>query len=581
MPRHAHLLVVAVALGVVCFTPAGVDAATIAPAIEAASGGQFDGAASELSAEPATRAAAASLTPKPADFTNDGFDDIVLPAYRGSLTVGGVLKEATGYLYVIPGSVGGTDLPNAESLQQETVGGSSGDFDHFGATVATGDFNGDGRSDLAIGAPKDDVGAAIAAGSVGVAYGAGARPVRRFHQDSSGIGDGAEEFDGFGSALTSSDFDGDGYDDLAVGVPFEDLPGANGAGAVHVLYGGATGLGTSGGQFFVQSLSGIGDKPEFLDEFGLRLAAGDFNGDGYGDLVVSAPEEGLATRSSSGAVHVILGGSNGLRSSRSGLFTQDTTGIGDTAEFNDRFGLALAVGNFNGDRYADLAIAAPFESFGSASVAGAVHILFGSASGISTTGDLLLTENTAGIAGSAQPFAKFGFELAAGDLDGDGYDDLAVGEPFKDNVAGAVDWNRDDGWVHIVFGGASGSTGSRAQVFSQNTDGIPDKCEIGDWFGRSLAVADVDGDGDGDLVVGASREDAGGFTDLGVVHVLKGYSRGVATSADEYFVGAEPNARFGSSVTSTVFQGTRNGTDENFQLMTLRPLATATDETRR
>jgi FG-GAP repeat len=120
-------------------------------------------------------------------------------------------------------------------------------------------------------------------------------PDQLWSQDSTGIKDTAEVDDGFGSALTMGDFDGDGYDDLAVGVPFEDNNVATDFGATNVLYGSPSGLTDTGDQFWSQDSADVNGviEDEDSDWFASALAAGDFNGDGRDDLGI-----GVGTRTS-------------------------------------------------------------------------------------------------------------------------------------------------------------------------------------------------------------------------------------------------------------------------------------------
>jgi hypothetical protein len=139
-----------------------------------------------------------------------------------------------------------------------------------------------------------------------------------------------------------ADFNNDGFADLAVGVPAEDVGGIIDAGAVNVLYGSAAGLTGGGSQRFTQNTPGVGSSPEGLDEFGSALTAGDFNHDGFADLAISIPGEDVGSIIDAGAVNVLYGSASGLTAAGSQLFTQDTPGVGSNAEDFDRFGSVLA-----------------------------------------------------------------------------------------------------------------------------------------------------------------------------------------------------------------------------------------------
>jgi hypothetical protein len=139
-----------------------------------------------------------------------------------------------------------------------------------------------------------------------------------------------------------ADFNNDGFADLAVTVPFEDVGTIPDAGAVHVLYGAPTGLGAAGGQLFTQDSPGVPGVAEVGDDFGSALAAGDFDDDGFADLAVGVPGEDVGAVMEAGAANVAYGAAGGLTATGSQLFTQDTPGVPDTAEGNDGFALALA-----------------------------------------------------------------------------------------------------------------------------------------------------------------------------------------------------------------------------------------------
>ncbi len=301
-------------------------------------------------------------------------------------------------------------------------------FDRFGHTLARGDFNGDGRLDLAVGVPYEQViggpGQQVRwAGVVDVIYGAanGLSSANRqmWRQGLAGINDVPEENDVFGWSLAAADFNADGFDDLAVGVPAEDVNGVMDAGAVHVIFGSPQGLSTAylPDQLWHQDRPNVSDVAEPTDNFGASLTTGDFDADGYGDLAIGVPGQS----SHSGAVHMFYGGPTGLSSLRNRVFMQGSLGIADLAEPDDAFGSQVAAGDFNSDGYDDLAIGVPGEN----STAGAVHIVYGRTAGLDAPGNQFIHQDSPGMYDVSEPGDRFGRSLAAGDFNGDGFDDLA------------------------------------------------------------------------------------------------------------------------------------------------------------
>ena len=184
--------------------------------------------------------------------------------------------------------------------------------DYLGWSLASGDFNNDGFHDLAVGAAGEDLLGGGAAGLIQVIYGAagGLSSVGNqiFSQETVGIPGVVKKDDMFGESLTVGDFDNDSFDDLVIGVNREDVGLATDAGALHVLHGRPGGLSTDANQFWTQDSDDILDQAEDGDRFGLVLAAGDFNRDGFSDLATGVPFEDLAGVVAAGAVNVIYVG---------------------------------------------------------------------------------------------------------------------------------------------------------------------------------------------------------------------------------------------------------------------------------
>ena len=207
---------------------------------------------------------------------------------------------------------------------------------------------------------------------------------------------------------TVSDFNGDGYEDLAVAEP------GGGGGRLHVLYGTAAGL-TATSPDDTLWVSGAPDT----GNYGTTVAAGDFNGDGCDDLAVSDPYQTVAGQVDAGFVSVFFGSDSGLRAS--GLRLTYTDG-GGTPASGDYFGYGLAAGDVNGDGRADLVVGTPNED--------AIDVFLGTAGGLSSNGHRF-REGTNGVPGSTASSGfgahGFGFSLATGDFNGDGPDDVAIG----------------------------------------------------------------------------------------------------------------------------------------------------------
>ena len=418
------------------------------------------------------------------------------------------------------------------------------------------DFNGDGFVDLAVGVPFEDF-FAVNDGAVNVIYGsAGGLTAANndvWSQNSPGVLGVAEAGDLFGYSLAAADYNGDGFTDLAIGVPDEDQAATN-DGAVNILYGSANGLTATGNQVWSQDSTGIADIAEAGDRFGYSLATGDFTGNGIADLAVGVPFEDQGA-TDTGVVNVIIGRPGGLTADSTQLWSQNSTGIADTAEAGDRFGYSLATGDFTGNGIADLAVGVPFEDQG-ATDTGVVNVIIGRPGGLTADSTQLWSQNSTGIADTAETGDRFGYSLATGDFTGNGIADLAVGVPFEDQGA------TDTGVVNVIIGRPGGLTADSTQLWSQNSTGIADTAETGDRFGYSLATGDFTGNGIADLAVGVPFEDQGA-TDTGVVNVIIGRPGGLTADSTQLWSQnstgiadtAETGDRFGYSLATGDFTG--------------------------
>jgi FG-GAP repeat len=329
-----------------------------------------------------------------------------------------------------------------------------------------------------------------------------------------------------GGSSTLADFDGDGFADLAVGVPSEAVGAVESAGAVNVIYGSSGGLTAAGNQRWTQNSSGVVGTAERGDSFGSALATGDFDGDGFADLAVGVPSEAVGAVESAGAVNVIYGSSGGLTAPGNQRWTQNSSGVVGTAERGDSFGSALASADFGKSPLADLAVGVPFEDVGAVERAGAVNVIYGSSGGLTAAGNQRWTQDSPGIADAAETPDLFGSALAAGDFGNSPHADLAVGVHEEDVV---VD---EEGAVNVIYGSSTGLTAAGDQIWTQESAGIPEDGEISDFLGFALAAGDFGNSAHADLAVGVPFESVD-FEALGAVHVIYGSSGGLTAVGNQ------------------------------------------------
>lgn len=370
------------------------------------------------------------------DINGDGTDDLVI----GAMFWGTETQPQSGAAYFVHGgtfSGGRVELDALAPSDGVQLNGRAA-FDRLGKEVSRlGDMNGDGIDDFALSSHMADPFGRKDAGEVFVIFGG---------QDFDGVSDledldgllitGAEEGGRFGRWTASAgDVNGDGKDDLLVGAPLLDSANGANAGAAYVIYGGT-------------DLSGQLDLTDLDDEIGFALftgragdrvgysvsGAGDINNDGIDDFVVGARTADGKGRVDVGTAYVIFGGQDFAEADR----LADLRGIRILGEeAGDQFGFSVAeAGDFNADGIDDLIIGARFADAGGVADAGAAYVILGGQS-FSRTIDLANLNTPGGVRGADVlrfegwlPEQYAGTTVSGvGDIDGDGYDDVAIGAP--------------------------------------------------------------------------------------------------------------------------------------------------------
>ena len=315
----------------------------------------------------------------------------------------------------------------------------------------------------------------------------------------------------FGSSVASAgDVNGDGYDDIIVGAPKWACCGYIEEGMAYVYMGSADGLG------IWSTWSADGGGQDEL-HFGAAVAsAGDVNGDGYDDVLVAAPDADNG-QTNEGHVRLYRGSETGLENYPTSWFVQSNTAFAF-------FGSSVAsAGDVNGDGYSDVIVGA-WGYTGSLASEGAAFLYLGSASGLQETASWSAT--------GGQAFAWFGSSVAsAGDVNGDGYDDVIVG------AFGHENGNMMEGKAFVYLGSPTGLDTAAAWTAESDQDFAA--------FGTSVSSAgDVNGDGYDDVVVGATSYD-NGQSNEGAAFFFLGSASGLESTASSIVESNQANAGLG------------------------------------
>ena len=514
------------------------------------------------------------------DVNGDGYDDLIIGANSAD--------SQAGETYIVygganaPGTDGVLDLSDLDGSNGFTLSGIDAN-DQSGFSVSSaGDVNGDGYDDLIIGAWYADPNGDSNAGETYIVYGGASAPgtdgvldLGALDGSSGFILTGIDAFDQSGRSVSSAgDVNGDGYDDLIIGARGADQTGNSNAGETYLVYGGASAPGTDG----VLDLSMLNGTNGFtltgidtFDQSGWSVSsAGDINGDGYDDLIIGAAGANPNGNINAGETYVIYGGAS----------APGTNGVLDLGALNgtngfiltgiderDRSGYSVSsAGDINGDGYDDLIIGAIYADPNGNFAAGETYIVYGGASAPGTEGvlDLSGLDGTNGfILTGIDAGDRSGSSVSsAGDVNGDGYDDLIIGARRAD-----PNGDRDAGETYIIYGGASApGTGGVLDLGALGTNGfILTGIDVGDNSGSSVSSAgDVNGDGYDDLIIGAWGADPNGDSDAGETYIVYGGATGTeslvpvtasGTAAADNFTGNAGADSFTAIATNDVVRG--------------------------
>jgi hypothetical protein len=403
---------------------------------------------------------------------------------------------------------------------------------------APSDFNGDGFSDAVVADPYADPGGVSDAGQVTVQYGnsgtIGGGSVDTLVQGSGSVDDDPSTGDRFGTNLAAADLDNDGFTDLLVGTPFEDVSGLADSGMAQVIWGSSSGLG-KGRASTELTQSDFGRTATAGDQLGFAVDASNELGSDLPMVAVGVPGGNVSGQNDAGWVGFFTAGLNDPRA-----VDQESAGIPGAAEAGDRFGEAITLGMLAGtSNRVDAAVGTPGEDLGSGSTAitngGAFTIINDLYTGV--VAGQAYDQNSTGVPGTPENNDSFGQVLDS--LRAGSTTQLAVGIPSEDIGTAA-----DAGSVQLFS--STGTTVTPGVGLTQDTTNVTDTSEAGDQFGRRIVLAPPGlGDTKTRLAVSAPFEDGTAGADQGLVQIFPLDDLGAETTYDQNSTGIDGTAAAG------------------------------------
>nr|WP_322744471.1 MULTISPECIES: integrin alpha [unclassified Coleofasciculus] len=418
-----------------------------------------------------------------------------------------------------------------------------GDFSG-GSVSGAGDINGDRIDDLIIGATRADPNGNSSAGETYVVFGKSggfdaSLNLSQLNGSNGFVLNGIDEVDFSGSSVSDAgDINGDGIDDLIIGATRADPNGNSSAGETYIVFGKSGSFDASlnlselnGSNGFV--INGI----DFYDVSGFSVSgAGDINGDGFDDLIIGAPVVDTTEvfyDPPSGESYVVFGQAEGFGAS---LNLSDLNGsngfIISGINSADLLGISVSgAGDINDDGIDDLIIGADDADPNGNEGAGETYIVFGNEEGFDATLNLSQLDGSNGFVLNGIDERDFsgGSVSGAGDINGDGIDDLIIGANGAD-----PNGNSRAGETYVVFANSEGFNASLELSELNGSNGfVLNGIDELDNSGVSVSGAgDINGDGIDDLIISAWNADPNGNSRAGETYVVFGNSEGFNASLE-------------------------------------------------